>query len=204
MQVIPVVIKTPALCSMPGVFGVLFTWKKKDWQDGEVLSHWNPGGVLSSGCVGVQCHQAARVGCAAELGAGHHPPAGDSLAAAPARPGPSRGSHGSFPHTQQLSLWSHYALALRQGRNVHGLVTSLVITTLTKVSMLSMCSRTHSEWFDKVWFSSFSGSCLLCSSCCSTALTKSCSEFSLGMQHHSLSVPGCWSTPSYLKWSVIW
>lgn len=159
--------------------------------------------VLHSGCVGVQCPQAACVGCAAELGASHPgPPASHSLTHShPCSPQPIQ-KLAWLIHTHNSSL--HGVTVLRQRRNVYGWVSSLVITTLTNVSLLSMCSRTPSEWFDRVWFSSFSGSCLPCSSCCPTALTKSCSEFSLGMQHHSLSALGCWSSPAHLKWFVIW
>lgn len=94
-------------------------------------------------------------GTCCRAGSRSPPPAGDSQPPllTPAMPG----SHGSSPHTQQLSLWNHSALALGQSRNLHGSVTSLVVTNLTNVSVLSVCSRTSSEWFDKVWLSSFSG-----------------------------------------------
>lgn len=112
--------------------------------------------------------------------------------ATPAHPGPARGSPSSSPHTQRLSPWSHSALALRQRRNTHGLVTALVVTNLTNVSMLWMCSRTPSQsGSTEPGLAASRGSCLLRGSCCSTALTNSCSDFSLGMQHHSLSAPGC-------------
>lgn len=132
-------------------FMAFFTLKKKrlaGWENPEPLKsrrHTSP--VLYSGCVGVQCQQAACVGCAAELGAGHHPllQVTRTQTATPAHPGPSRSSHGSSPHTQHLSPWSHSALALRQSRSLHGLVTSLVVTNLTNVSMLWMCSRTPSQ-----------------------------------------------------------
>lgn len=184
MQVIPIVVKTPALFSMAGVYGILSTWKKKMGRTGRSWAAEMPAAQQCCVALGVcrsAVSQAAWVGCAAELGASHPgPPAGHSLASS--QPCSSRGWHGSFPHRTALPMES---LCLGP-------------------SLLSMCSRTPSECFDRVWFSSFSGSCLPCSSCCSTALTKSCSEFSLGMRHHSLSALGCWSPPAHLKWFVIW
>lgn len=209
--IIPVMVKTPALCSMPGVSWHSLHFRKP--QIGRMGKSWaTEVSVAHQSCVVLQvCRSAVSPGSLRGMccRAGSRSPPLLRVAcmqtAAPAHRGPSRGSHGSSPHTQHLSPWSDSALALRQSRNMHGLATSLVVTNLTNVSMLWMCSRTPSQsGLTKSGWAASQGSCLLCGSCCSTALTNNCSEFSLGMQHHSLSAPGCWSPPSCLKWSVTW
>lgn len=161
VQVIPVAVKTPASCSMPGVLWHSFHLKEKGlagWGSPEPLKsrrHSSP--ELCWGCVGVQCHQEPVWAVLQSREQVTTPPAGDSLTNSHhCSPRPIQGLSWLIPHPQQLSPRSHSASALRQRRNMRALVTSLEIKNLTNVSMLSMCSRAPSEWFDKIWFSSFS------------------------------------------------
>lgn len=97
--IIPVVVKTPALCSTPGVSMAFFTLESK-----KRLAGWEKPDAQKCWQQGVQCQQAARGGCAAHLGAGEHLPVGDSHTNShPCSPQPIQGSQGSSPHTAPLS-----------------------------------------------------------------------------------------------------
>lgn len=121
------------------------------------------------------------------------PPAGDSHANShPCPPWPVQELTWLIPtHTASLSVESQCLGSSEEQERAWFSYFFSSNKPNQRFNAMDVLQNPLSEWFDKVWLSSFSGNCLLCGSCCSTALTNSCSEFSLGMQHHGLSAPGC-------------
>lgn len=148
--------------------------RKKDWQDGKILTEM-PATQQSRV---VQC-QRQPVWAVLEQGELTSPPA-----LPPCSPWHIQGSHSSSPHSTSLQGHTEPWPCRKEEHAWFSYFFSHEVSKprFSAVDVLQNPLSGLTEFGLAAW-----GSCLLWGSCCSTALTNSCSEFSLGMQHHSSS-----------------
>lgn len=165
MQAIPVVVKTPALSQSQEFYGILSTWKKKDWQDGEVLSHCTPEAQQSCAVLWV-CRSAVSPGslCGTCCRAGSRsPPSCRWLTATPAHPthtaALSMESQCPGPWAEHKPAWFSYLFSSDEPNQPN----------LTKFQCYWCAPKPPLGGLTKSGLAPSRGTCLLSSSCCSTA-----------------------------------